>query len=704
MELTLLHLLDWSIIAISFFNTIVLLWLGLTVLLNAERRAWGTWVAGLGLLFGGAFFAGHSAIVARPLGTFNNEMELWWRIGWLPFIAGPYLWYLVIAWYTGLLRARRHRAWLAVVSLLGATALALLAFGDPLPSYGEVVGRAPGAIFSIGGIPVAILVYPVYSVLCIVLALFALDRPASSERFMGDLARRRARPWLLAASAVLLLIGLAVGGAAAWVLVQLPGLSLRTLALFIGFDLLISGMIAVISILLGQAVVRYEVFTGKALPRGGLSRHWRRTLLLATGYGALVGGSLALPVPVDPVYHLLLATVLMTVFYALLSWRSYVDREQSMDRLRPFVASQRVYEQIVRPEPALDVDVAGPLRALSDDVLGARMACLAPIGPLAALIGPLVATAGDAGPVHAEHIIALARRFNSPRSVCVPVEPAHFGGAIWAAGLWNARGLIGVMLLGPKRDDGLYTEEEIEIARAIGERLIDTCASAEMARRLMALQRRRLAESQVVDRRTRRVLHDEVLPQIHAAMLTLDGARPTGNGTVALLADIHKQISDLLHAMPATDAGEISRIGLLGALRYTIDHELSGAFDRVTWDVLPEAERAARVLPPLVAEVGFYAIREVVRNAARHGRGADLRRPLNLAITIRPGTAAQPAAPGIDVLICDDGVGLSDASAPREGHGLALHSTLLAVVGGMLTMESAPGQGVRVGLMLPGAG
>ena len=31
-------LLDWAIMAVSLFNTVLLLWLGLTVLLNAERR------------------------------------------------------------------------------------------------------------------------------------------------------------------------------------------------------------------------------------------------------------------------------------------------------------------------------------------------------------------------------------------------------------------------------------------------------------------------------------------------------------------------------------------------------------------------------------------------------------------------------------------------------------------------------------------
>ena len=44
----------WAARALTFFNVLVLLWLGLTVLLNAERRRLGTWLTGGGLLLGGA--------------------------------------------------------------------------------------------------------------------------------------------------------------------------------------------------------------------------------------------------------------------------------------------------------------------------------------------------------------------------------------------------------------------------------------------------------------------------------------------------------------------------------------------------------------------------------------------------------------------------------------------------------------------------
>src|SRR5207248_11099201 len=143
-----------AIITVSFFNTIVLLWLGLTVLLNADRRTWGTWAAGGGCLLGALFFVGHSAGVGRGIGTISPEMEFWWRLSWLVVIGAPYMWYLVMAWYSGVLRAGHHRTWLLIVSALGLAALALLAVDNPLPSYGQIVQRAPVAIFSLASIPV----------------------------------------------------------------------------------------------------------------------------------------------------------------------------------------------------------------------------------------------------------------------------------------------------------------------------------------------------------------------------------------------------------------------------------------------------------------------------------------------------------------------------------------------------------------------
>ena len=80
-------------------------------------------------------------------------------------------------------------------------------------------------------------------------------------------------------------------------------------------------------VLLGQAIVSYEVFSGKTLPRRGLARYWRNALILAAGFGGLLAVSLGLPL--DQSYRLQLALVIVAVFYALLSWRSFEERERS---------------------------------------------------------------------------------------------------------------------------------------------------------------------------------------------------------------------------------------------------------------------------------------------------------------------------------------------------------------------------------------
>jgi signal transduction histidine kinase len=733
-------LLDWAVMAVSLFNTILLLWLGSTVLLNAERRFWGIWLAGGGLLLGGAFFVSHSAILGIGIKVVDRGMDFWWHLGWVPVIALPFAWYVVMLWYAGFwddtrtALHRRQRPWLVVAACLTLATVALTVFANPLPSYWRVVGLDLQSTLSIRGIPLLVLVYPLYSLLCMALALDVLRRPGPTGRVMGDLARRRARPWLAATSFVLVLASLLVGGAILWIVLnarerQLYDVSMAGMIGTVAWlDLAISSLIAVAIVLLGQAVVSYEIFTGKALPRRGLLWQWRNAVVLAGGYGALV--SLALTLNVRPVYTLLVTAGLMTLFFALYSWSAYAERAQYIGHLRPFVASQRLYDYLLAPGASSpEREITAPFNALCGDVLGVRVAYLAALGPLSPLVGSPLAYPGG-------HVAALpplgeiTGDFRSQQAMCVPVDPTRYGGAIWAVPLWGERGLIGVMFLGDKRNGGLFTEEEIEIARASGERLIDAQAGIEMAQRLMTLQRRRMAESGVLDRRTRRVLHDDVLPQLHTALLALSGQttegavaptpkskiqnpkpkiRPASDEVLHLLADAHRQISDLLREMPSPAAPDVSRLGLVGALRRVADEELTGAFDSLAWDVEPDATQHIADMPALPAEVIFYAAREAMRNAARYARDVASSRPLHLRVSVA-------WRGGLELLVEDDGVGISsrlipgagnggngseDKGAGGSGQGLALHSTLMAVVGGSLATESVPGRYTRVLLSLP---
>ncbi len=745
-------LLNWAIMAVSFFNTILLLWLGATVLLNAERRDWGIGLATAGLLLGGAFFVSHTAILGLFIGghlvsgytaiisngllVIGTNMIFWWTAGLIPAIILPFAWYVIMLWYGGfwaqegtrsyaegrrdaekgkqevaqrkplrpshplrlnssLYRRQRYLFWLVVgllVSGLGGLAIGIILLA--IPSR-ELINLRIFIRWSIAGIPFMALAYSGYVVLCIALSLDALRRPGPSARVMGNEARQRARPYLIGASLALLVVSLLVAYILLWavqetrhmLLYQFYDQAVETLA---WFDFIIASILALVIWLLGQAVVSYEVFTGKSLPRRGLMRHWRRAVILAAGYSIPVGFSIA--IALRPLYSLILTTILMTIFFALSSWRSYAERERYMDSLRPFVASQRLYDQLLTQSAPPEMDAAAPFHALCHDLLDAEGAYLTAVGPLAPLVPSL--THGNMPSIN---VTSLISQFKTPgdtavlsvaeRAVSLP--PTHPNAPIWAIPLWSERGLIGLFLLGRKRDGGLYTQEEINIARISGERLIDTQASAEMARRLMSLQRERLAQSQIVDQRTRRILHDDILPTIQTAMIALG---PDGKPEVInTLTDAHRQISDLLHEMPTAAAPEVARLGLVEALRRSVANELAQAFDDIQWDIAPHAEESARAIPTLTAEVIFYAAREAVRNAAKHGRSPNTD---NFCLQIQVNWQD-----GLEIITEDNGGGLQSPSPNSgSGQGLALHSTMMAVIGGELSVESLPNQFTRITL------
>ncbi|MDQ3816019.1 MAG: hypothetical protein M3347_19090 [Armatimonadota bacterium] len=707
-------ILYWASLTVLLFNTILLFWLGLIILLNVERHTWGSWLAAVGLLIGGAFFAAYIAGLDYALEDLVRGIHTWWYPSWGAVIALPFGWYLLMLWYTGFWDARqsplhhRHRPWFFLTFLLALLLVGLVLYFSPQRVLAQVAHPSSSETGAFDKFPLLILLYPIYIVLCVSLALDALHRPEPSGRLMGDLARRRARPWLIASSLVQLLVSLLVAGMMLGVIVQawrrgIGGLYALPGPVVDWFEFIVPTLIAISIVLLGKAVVSYEIFTGKTLPRRGFLRQWRYIVLVAAGYSLLVGWSLMQAW--RPVYGLLMTAVLMSIFYALFSWRSYGEHEQYMTQLRPFVTSQHLYEHLltysspVPTEHNQPVDAATPFRALCEDVLGARVAALVALGPLAPLVGPPLIYPLNT-PLLLSELGKITSQFTSPKAMCISLDPTQYGGAVWAIPLWSERGLIGVLLLGEKWDGGLYTQEEIEIARASGERLIDTQASAVLAHRLMALQRQRLAESQVLDRRGRRMLHDDILPRLHTAMLALSNPQSYQDGApqdaLSLLAEVHHQISNLLREMPTTTAPEVARLGLVAALRCVVDEELGGAFDDVTWQIEPQAEQEMKNIPSLTAEVLFYAAREAMRNAARYGRHGEADRPLHLRIALL-------WRDGLEIVIEDDGVGLeaSGSSAGGSGHGLALHSTMMAVVGGQLSTESAPGQFTRVVLTLP---
>ncbi len=696
--------LSGAILVSSVFNTLLLFWLGFTLLLTAARRNLGVWMAALGLFAGGVFFLDHTALVILDLTHARSALGNWWHLGWAALVLAPFTWYGAVLWHTGFWEGnsrlrREHRPLFGLTGLLTAVLLVVVVIAEPVPSGLELISLYFASAPTLFGVPLVALLYPLFIFMCTGAALLALLRPGPSAHATQASARERARPWLLRAALALVSVAVFMVIVLLWMVSYAGRYSLEEILRqprleAFALDLGISLLITLAIVLIGESAVVYEAFTGRALPRQGLRRQWRYLLLVAGGYS--LAGGLGYAVQFSLTYLtgvILLTTLFLALAFAALSWRTYADREQYIKQLRPFVASEHVYEALLSAAEgaAAERGAQAALAALCREVLGATSACLLPTGALAALIEAPLTYPAEAGPCDASHLLAQC---TSPEIVSLPLDPAQHGGAVWAVPLWSARGLLGLLLLGEKRDGGLYAQEEIELARAGGERLLDSVAAANLAQRLMALQRQRFIESQVLDQQSRRALHDEVLPSLHAAMLSLSG-REENAEALAQLGDAHRRISALLRQLPSGLTSHVGQLGLLAALRRMVEQELAADFDGITWDLAADAETQARALPTLTADVVFYAAKEAIRNAARHGRGGDLRRPLHLHLS-----ATWNA--GLDLRIADDGVGPGPARPTLGGHGLGLHSTMMAVIGGSLLTEPRAGGGTVVRLALPG--
>ncbi len=95
-------------------------------------------------------------------------------------------------------------------------------------------------------------------------------------------------------------------------------------------------------------------------------------------------------------------------------------------------------------------------------------------------------------------------------------------------------------------------------------------------------------------------------------------------------------------------------------------------------------------------DVVLNAVREFVRNAALHARDGKSGDPLHLEIEIQSTDA-------LYIYIRDNGIGIDhERQTDITGHnGLALHRTLLNIVGGECYVEPRPQGGTQATIVLP---
>jgi two-component system NarL family sensor kinase len=123
----------------------------------------------------------------------------------------------------------------------------------------------------------------------------------------------------------------------------------------------------------------------------------------------------------------------------------------------------------------------------------------------------------------------------------------------------------------------------------------------------------------------------------------------------------------------------------------------SGAAPAVELSVDGLAEEGREL--PAAVEIGVYRIaQQALANAARHARASRVCLRLSLE---RGGEDGAPAGRVVRLRVEDDGAGFEPARVPAGRYGLLGMSERARLLGGALTVESAPGEGTTVHVEIP---
>ena len=818
------HLLQTVVLALSIFDLTAFLWLTFTVWLNGNRREGIVRLGVIGLGLSALFFFIHAILISSPLipATSFLSLDFWWRMIWLPALGVPYLWFAIGLHYAALINARwrRRRPYLLFLSGgLGLLVFLLLIFNRNTFTYIGALRLLSysNAFKDIGKdllsplllIPILYLVYVTFcalgpwfttgriSRLCLILGRAFL--PGQKEKRAGPLHRAMmdafwddpvdvemleepvlswhlARPGLLLAA--LLMVGLTttLGGLVVQSMINwfgygqrlpsalpstvLPSGSPVPFNLLI-LDLLATGAVALVILLIGYSIVRHGVLIERPLARRGFFEQWRGIVIVATLVAILI--ALLVALTESSLGGLLLITCLATGAYALFTWSGYTAHDRYIALLGPFVRSTAQRHWLNTDLPRTEQDLEHLFFHLCHEVLAVQCAYLV------VLTGAVRRNFSYRWPdklVPGPQWSKLSRRLSGELSLAqaerlgaMPVTPASQGRRIqvyvneqpmivWILPIYNESGLAATLYLGPREDGVVFTDEDMNLAHACGQRILDTLGDHEAMQAVASLLRRRVVDVKLLGAQQRRVLHDEILPQMHLALLQLEMLRSlpesgqnkvsaddeafapvpdmvseagvttdvlreqgetdtllavrkqTVDEVITIISDTHRRLAAMMRATAPGAPHRLERDGLINAIQTMLEQDFQHAFDEIEWSVTEEtAMHIDEVVSPAVAELIFAAVQEALRNAARHARGADIHRQLSLSFS----ATWNPAHPSLEIIVADNGVGIASAdnSTSGTGGGLLTHSALLAIAGGSLTIKSTPEEGVTVKIGLP---
>src|SRR5437660_8281054 len=335
-------------------------------------------------------------------------------------------------------------------------------------------------------------------------------------------------------------------------------------------DTIAAGAVALIILLVGYSIVRHGVLIERPLARRGFFGQWRGIVIVATTVAIFI--VLLVDFTHSTLGSLLLITSLATGAYALFTWSSYTAHDRYIALLGPFVRSTSLRHWLNTDLQKTEQDLESLFYHLCHNVLAVQCAYLH------VLAGPIRRNFSYRWPSQAVpgiSIPALKNRRKQERDAAawimngVSETPSRIQISVngvpmicWVLPIYDERGLVATLYLGPREDGGAFTDEDMNLAHACGQRILDTLGDHEAMQAVAGLLRRRIIDVKLLGAQQRRVLHDEILPQMHLALLRLETLRSLPgtkeksetdepertqavDETIALITDAHRPLASM---------------------------------------------------------------------------------------------------------------------------------------------------------------
>ncbi len=209
-------------------------------------------------------------------------------------------------------------------------------------------------------------------------------------------------------------------------------------------------------------------------------------------------------------------------------------------------------------------------------------------------------------------------------------------------------------------------------------------------------RRQRVAAAEAERARWARELHDETLQALGSLRLTLSSARRSGEPEVIAAAveqaleQLELDITTLRALITELRPAALDQLGLEPALLALVDRTRRAGLEVDAELVLAYESGHASERHTADLETGVYRIvQEALTNAGKHGMATRA----TMSVIERDGR--------VHVTVRDDGRGFDPTASTTSGFGLAGMRERVELLGGELSLTSAPGDGTTVSAALP---